>query len=438
MNVVSTPRPHPGGAPGAARRRRGDREHHLRRRRRGLPRLGRLRRHEGGARPGLPGAGRRGARRRRSTRSTPATCAPRCTRTPSRARTSPTGRCPTTSVPGHRCAMRRAAPAVGSLPGPRAGEHMSRRPPRAGSLGARLRAVTRPRGPRTARGPGPWPRRRPPARVARHAPNRSTPASRTSPATSNPATCSSSTARRRSPRPSTPGDRRTTGPPRRSPSTSPRRCPTAPGWSSPARPAEDGTSTPLLGSGDGLVAGEELVGRRRRHASRCSNRSRDPSASWSPRSTSLPTSAPTSPATAIPSGTATCPSRGRCRPTRRCSPPSRAAPRCPVPAGRSPTELVTRLVTAGVGVAPVVLHTGVSSLEGHEAPVPRALPGAGHHRRRRERHAARPAIGWSPSAPPWCGRSRRWPTRTAWSPRAPAGPTSSSAPSDRPGRSAAC
>jgi S-adenosylmethionine:tRNA ribosyltransferase-isomerase len=34
------------------------------------------------------------------------------------------------------------------------------------------------------------------------------------------------------------------------------------------------------------------------------------------------------------------------------------------------TELVTRLVTGGVGIAPIVLHTGVSSLEGHEAPYP--------------------------------------------------------------------
>jgi S-adenosylmethionine:tRNA ribosyltransferase-isomerase len=33
-------------------------------------------------------------------------------------------------------------------------------------------------------------------------------------------------------------------------------------------------------------------------------------------------------------------------------------------------ELVTRLVSAGIGVVPVVLHTGVSSLEGGEAPYP--------------------------------------------------------------------
>jgi S-adenosylmethionine:tRNA ribosyltransferase-isomerase len=38
-------------------------------------------------------------------------------------------------------------------------------------------------------------------------------------------------------------------------------------------------------------------------------------------------------------------------------------------AGRPFTpEIITRLVAKGVGVAPVVLHTGVSSLESHEAP----------------------------------------------------------------------
>ena len=34
------------------------------------------------------------------------------------------------------------------------------------------------------------------------------------------------------------------------------------------------------------------------------------------------------------------------------------------------TEIVTRLVARGVGVAPITLHTGVSSLEGHELPYP--------------------------------------------------------------------
>jgi S-adenosylmethionine:tRNA ribosyltransferase-isomerase len=40
-------------------------------------------------------------------------------------------------------------------------------------------------------------------------------------------------------------------------------------------------------------------------------------------------------------------------------------------AGRAFTpEIVTRLVAAGVGVAPVVLHSGVSSPEAHEPPIP--------------------------------------------------------------------
>jgi S-adenosylmethionine:tRNA ribosyltransferase-isomerase len=38
-------------------------------------------------------------------------------------------------------------------------------------------------------------------------------------------------------------------------------------------------------------------------------------------------------------------------------------------AGRPFTpELVTRLVSAGVQIAPIVLHTGVASLEDHEPP----------------------------------------------------------------------
>ena len=40
-------------------------------------------------------------------------------------------------------------------------------------------------------------------------------------------------------------------------------------------------------------------------------------------------------------------------------------------AGRPFTaEIITRLVARGVGVAPITLHTGVSSLEGHELPYP--------------------------------------------------------------------
>ena len=40
-------------------------------------------------------------------------------------------------------------------------------------------------------------------------------------------------------------------------------------------------------------------------------------------------------------------------------------------AGRPFTaEVVTDLVARGIGVAPIVLHTGVASLEGHEPPYP--------------------------------------------------------------------
>ena len=39
-------------------------------------------------------------------------------------------------------------------------------------------------------------------------------------------------------------------------------------------------------------------------------------------------------------------------------------------------ELVVDLVRRGVAIAPILLHTGVSSLEGNELPVPRALPRA--------------------------------------------------------------
>ena len=79
-----------------------DPQRHLRRRGRGLPRLGRLRLGEGGAR-----AARRDARRRApascaSTPSTPATCEPACTRRRSRARTSPTARRRARRVPALR------------------------------------------------------------------------------------------------------------------------------------------------------------------------------------------------------------------------------------------------------------------------------------------------------------------------------------------------
>ena len=66
--------------------------------------------------------------------------------------------------------------------------------------------------------------------------------------------------------------------------------------------------------------------------------------------------------------TATSRRRGRTRCTRRSSPLSRAAPRCHPQAVRSLPELVTRLVASGIQIAPLLLHTGVASLEDHEPP----------------------------------------------------------------------
>ena len=42
------------------------------------------------------------------------------------------------------------------------------------------------------------------------------------------------------------------------------------------------------------------------------------------------------------------------------------------------TEVITRLVAKGVGVAPLVLHTGVSSLEAHEPPYPEEFRVSAH------------------------------------------------------------
>ena len=84
----------------AARGRRGDRQRHLRRRASSRTRAGaataRRRRRSSSSRRSSPPSSPSCA----STRSTRATCARRCTRRPSPARTSPTGRLPEESVPG--------------------------------------------------------------------------------------------------------------------------------------------------------------------------------------------------------------------------------------------------------------------------------------------------------------------------------------------------
>ena len=92
-------RARPAGA-AAARAGARDRQRHLRRRGRAVRGLGRLRLVEGRARAADARSSAPSSRSCASTRSTPATCARRCTRTRSRARTSPTGRRPRRACPG--------------------------------------------------------------------------------------------------------------------------------------------------------------------------------------------------------------------------------------------------------------------------------------------------------------------------------------------------
>ena len=96
---------------------------------------------------------------------------------------------------------------------------------------------------------------------------------------------------------------------------------------------------------------------------------------------------------------------------RRSSPPNRAARRCHPPARPFTAELVTRLVSNGVQIAPLLLHTGVASLEDHEPPVRGVLPRAAGDRRSRQRGPKRAAIASSRSARPSSARSK--PSRTA-------------------------
>ena len=88
-------------------------------------------------------------------------------------------------------------------------------------------------------------------------------------------------------------------------------------------------------------------------------------------------------------------------------------------------EVLSDLVARGVGLAPLLLHTGVSSLEGGERPyperfrVPLATAEAVNSAR------SRAAAGSSPRARPWCARWRRSRTSTAACTQARAGPKSS-------------
>ncbi len=83
-------------------------------------------------------------------------------------------------------------------------------------------------------------------------------------------------------------------------------------------------------------------------------------------------------------------------------------------AGRPFTEaLITRLVARGVLIAPITLHTGVSSPERAEGPFPEYYDVPGGDRERSCRPSREGAGASSPSARRSCVRSRRWPSRTS-------------------------
>jgi S-adenosylmethionine:tRNA ribosyltransferase-isomerase len=138
---------------------------------------------------------------------------------------------------------------------------------------------------------------------------------------------------------------------------------------------------------------------------------------------------PTWPATAGPSATATCRAASRSRPTRTSTSPSPARPRCPVPGRPFTPEVLTRLVAKGVGVAPLLLHTGVASLEANEPPYaeyfrvsrPRptgsTTPGAGRAGRGHRHHRGpRPRVGGRRA---WAGAPGDGWTETVVSPEHP-------------------
>ena len=69
-------------------------------------------------------------------------------------------------------------------------------------------------------------------------------------------------------------------------------------------------------------------------------------------------------------------------------------------------EIVVELARRGVTVVPVLLHTGVSSLEAHEMPYPERYRVS--HATAAHLNAVRASGGRVIAAvPPWCARSRR-------------------------------
>ena len=161
-------------------------------------------------------------------------------------------------------------------------------------------------------------------------------------------------------------------------------------------------STPVADGALGRRAARRATGRRfarrrsapsgptrRRAAPRCSPRSRGASGSSVARLDARTSrSRTTSAVTAGRSATATSQPNGRSTPTRPCSPASRAAPRCRAQAGRSRRRSSPSSSPAASSSRRSRCTPGVSSPEGGEPPVPRALRRARADGAPRERRAA--------------------------------------------------
>ena len=116
-----------------------------------------------------------------------------------------------------------------------------------------------------------------------------------------------------------------------------------------------------------------------------------------------------------PTATSTAPTRWR--PTRPSSAPGPGSAEMPSAARPFTADLVTRLVSRGVGVAPITLHTGVSSQEAGEAPQPERFEVTASTAPRRQRRARRRRPGrrrrHDGHPGPGVGRRRRRPGRGA-------------------------
>ena len=392
-------------APPSARAVRHDRRHHLRRRGRALRRLGRLRIVEGRARADRQRARRPRNRSCTSTRSIPATCARRCTRRRSRARTSPTGpnRRPSSPRCCACCTTHRRAVAT-ALP--------TSRPCRVlGGVVMTTVVVREATEPPEARGITRDAVRMMVAHradlqiVHAHAHDLPQFLDEGDLVVVN----TSGNTRRRARR-----ARRGRHPAGR-----------APVAATPGRSVARRAAPPERARHGTVVrrpARHHAAARRRRpRPPRDALRDVDPAVGRDPRPP-RPGRSPISRCTAARSATATSRATGRSTCTRTCTRANPGSAEMPS-AGRPFTpELVTRLVAKGVGVTPLVLHTGVSSLEANEHPYPGVVPRLAFDGGADQRDACATAERSSRSGPPSCARSSRWSTRGASCTRARVGP----------------